>query len=86
MRVMQSVQVVLNLYWGCANHSNCMHSSSVSYPPPVLPTVEHLVNKQYREFEQLKRDQDGNVWFGVDKGARRYDGKSWTDYTSADGL
>jgi ligand-binding sensor domain-containing protein len=29
---------------------------------------------------------DGAVWFGTERGASRFDGKTWITYTVADGL
>ena len=34
----------------------------------------------------IYEDRDGNVWFATDQGVQRYDGYSWTNYTTADGL
>ena len=49
---------------------------------------------RYRSFPELKGQglnsmaeaRDGAIWFGVDRGARRYDGVHWTLYTPEDGL
>ena len=30
--------------------------------------------------------RDGSIWWGLEEGAVRYDGKTWTKYTSRDGL
>ena len=59
-----------------------------SSPDPVLESW------CWRSFPELKglglrcmaEDKDGNMWFGVDDGVRRYDGVNWTAYTSEDGL
>ncbi len=58
------------------------------HPDPVLESW------RWRSFPELKsqglqcmaEDKDGNMWFGVDDGVRRYDGIRWTAYTPADGL
>ena len=31
-------------------------------------------------------DRDGNIWLATEKGAQRYDGRTWTTYTTEDGL
>ena len=31
-------------------------------------------------------DRDGNIWFATDRGVQRYDGRTWTTYTTEDGL
>ena len=36
--------------------------------------------------ECMAEDSVGNMWFGVSDGAVRYDGITWTHYTSEDGL
>ena len=34
----------------------------------------------------MAEDREGNMWFGVDEGAVRYDGLKWTTFTEQDGL
>ena len=58
------------------------------HPDPVLESW------RWRSFPELKgrgltcmtEDIHGNMWFGVSDGAVRYDGLTWTDFTSEDGL
>ena len=58
------------------------------YPDPVLESwrwrsFPELNGRGLRCFEE---DRDGNMWFGVDEGAVRYDGLNWKTYTEADGI
>ena len=58
------------------------------HPDPVLESY------RWRTFPELKgkglramaEDRDGNIWFGVDDGAIRYDGTTWTTFTEEDGV
>ena len=34
----------------------------------------------------MLEDKNGNLWIGTEMGLSRYDGKSFTNYTTADGL
>ena len=34
----------------------------------------------------IYEDRDGNIWFATDEGVQRYDGRTWTTYTTEDGL
>ena len=62
----------------------------VTTPDPVTEAW------RWREFNQgnglagrvqsFYEDRLGNIWFATDGGAQRYDGRSWTTYTSEDGL
>lgn len=36
--------------------------------------------------ETVFEDRDGHMWFGTGYGVQRYDGYTWTTYTTADGL
>jgi|GEM_PF-6185589 len=31
-------------------------------------------------------DRDGNIWFGTNRGVQKYDGLTWTTYTTKEGL
>ena len=41
----------------------------------------------YHDVRSMLQDRDGNLWFGTDGGGvSRFDGKTWTTFTVADGL
>jgi hypothetical protein len=60
-------------------------------PATSDPALEHW---RWRAFPELRglgvqclaQTRDGAVWFGTDNGVQRYDGLTWTSYTSQDGL
>ena len=63
---------------------------------PYLPVQPDpfLEPWRWRSFPELRglglrcmaEDREGNMWFGVDEGAVRYDGVKWTTFTPEDGL
>ena len=40
----------------------------------------------YDTIRSILQDQEGNLWFGSFDGASRYDGETWTSFTTKDGL
>ena len=49
----------------------------------TLGVVDGLVNQTVRA---LLQDRQGNLWFGVEGGVSRYDGRQFTSFTERDGL
>jgi len=59
-----------------------------THPDPIL---EKWRWKSFPELSGLgllclAEDRDKNMWFGLRNGVRKYDGLTWTEYTSDDGL
>ena len=86
LRLLRSICVGACLLWTVP--ANAVQPYTPVHPDPVLEPWRWTTFSELNGLglRCLTEDRDGNVWFGVDKCARRYDGKSWTDYTSADGL
>ncbi|GEM_PF-2193317 len=57
-------------------------------PDPVYEDWrwESYPQLQGPSFRAVAEDVTGAVWFGTDKGVKRYDGRTWTEYTETDGL
>ncbi len=72
----------------CASPAWAIRPYAPVHPDPVLESW------RWRSFPELKglglasmaEDRDGNMWFGMRDGARRYDGVKWTAFTEADGI
>jgi ligand-binding sensor domain-containing protein len=70
--------------------------SSANAETPYHPQLTDCLTEswRWREFPQLKgrglnclsEGPDGAMWFGVDGGALRYDGRQWTEFGSSHGL
>lgn len=59
--------------------------SKFDLPTPEIEQLTSNGNEQW--VRSIKQDSEGNIWFGRDGyGVCKYDGKSFTHYTKADGL
>ena len=67
-----------------------MDTLQVTTPDPMFErrrwTTYDQSNGLVGVVRDIYEDRDGNVWFGTDEGAQRYDGLRWTTYTTNDGL
>jgi len=57
-----------------------------SYFEPPLSSQELLEGLADKIISSMSIDDRGNKWFATDKGLIKYDGKTWTTYTTNDGL
>jgi ligand-binding sensor domain-containing protein len=75
--------------WVGTNGGVCRFEGE-SFVPFPIPRAE--VENPYSNISPLlafgmAEDQDGNLWFGMDgEGVRKFDGESFTTYTTKDGL
>ena len=75
-------------HWLLVTTASAVRPYTPVHPDPVLESY------RWRTFPELKgqglramtEDKAGNIWFGVDEGAIRYDGTTWTTFTEEDGV
>ncbi len=73
-----------------ASPARALDTIQVTTPDPLLE------DWRWTEFDRrsgllgnindIFEDRDGNIWFATDKGAQKYDGYRWTNYTTENGL
>lgn len=62
-------------------------ASFVTFPIPRAEVENPVSRFNPTVVWSMVEDQEGNIWFGTDgEGARKYDGKSFTTYTTKNGL